>query len=104
MLVQASQDSQLGEMLAIVLMNNSALDANSLDFANLELIRAPDVRALKQKKTASESLCNQSQRRLDMVKSSIVKIRKSLGPLRNLRMPSALSPSRTLCPTRPSSS
>jgi hypothetical protein len=36
---QASQDSQLGEMLAIVLITNSTLDANILASAKLELIR-----------------------------------------------------------------
>jgi hypothetical protein len=51
---QASQDSQLGEMLAIVLINNSTLDANTLASANLELIRAAEVRALDQNKTVIE--------------------------------------------------
>jgi hypothetical protein len=41
---QASQDSQLDEMLAIVLINNSTLDA--LASAKLELISAAEVRAL----------------------------------------------------------
>jgi hypothetical protein len=33
---QVSQDYQLGEMLEIVLINNSTLDANTLAFAKLE--------------------------------------------------------------------
>jgi hypothetical protein len=43
---QASQDSQMGEMLAIVLINNSTLDANTLASAKLELIRAAVVLSL----------------------------------------------------------
>jgi hypothetical protein len=43
---QASQDSQLGEMLAIVLINNSTLDSNTSASAKLELIRAAEVRSL----------------------------------------------------------
>jgi hypothetical protein len=52
---QASQDSQLGQMLAIVLINNNTLDANSLASATLELIRAAEVCALDQNKTVCES-------------------------------------------------
>jgi hypothetical protein len=50
---QASQDSQLGEMLAIVPSNNSTLDANTLASAKLELICAVEVRALDQNKIFS---------------------------------------------------
>jgi hypothetical protein len=73
---QASQDSQLGEMLAIVLINNSTLDANTLASAQLELIRAAEVRALDQNKTVSESPFNHSRRRSEMIKPSIFKIQK----------------------------
>jgi hypothetical protein len=73
---QASQDSQLGEMLAIVLINNDTLDANTLASAKLELIRAAEVRALDQNKTVSESPNNHSRRRSEMMKPSIVKMRK----------------------------
>jgi hypothetical protein len=55
---QTSQDSQLGEMLEIVPINHSTLDANTLDFAKLELIRAAGVRALDRNKTVSESPCS----------------------------------------------
>jgi hypothetical protein len=50
---QELQDSQLGEILAIVLINNRTLDANTLASAKLELIRAAEVRALDQNKTAA---------------------------------------------------
>jgi hypothetical protein len=50
---QASLDFQLGEMLSIVLINNSTLDANRLAFAKLELIRAVEVRALDQNKLSA---------------------------------------------------
>jgi hypothetical protein len=73
---QASQDSQLGEILAFVLINNSTLDANTLAFAKLELICAAEVRALDQNKAVSESPFNHSQRRSEMMKPSFVKIRK----------------------------
>jgi hypothetical protein len=73
---QASQDSQLGEMLAIVFINNSTLDANTLAFAKLELIRAAEVRSLDQNKAVSESPFIYSRRRSEMKKPSIVKIRK----------------------------
>jgi hypothetical protein len=73
---QASQDSQLGEMLAIVLINNSTLDANTLAFVKLELIRAAEVRALDQNKAVSESPFNHSRRRSEMMKPSIVKMQK----------------------------
>jgi hypothetical protein len=62
---QPSQDSQLGEMLAIVLINNSTLDANALASAKLELIRAAEVRSLDQNKAVSESPFNHSRRRSD---------------------------------------
>jgi hypothetical protein len=71
---QASQDSQLGEMLAITVINNSTLDANSLASAKLELIRAAEVRALVQNKTVSEFPFNHSQRRSETMRPSIVKI------------------------------
>jgi hypothetical protein len=58
---QASQDSQLGKMLAIVLIKNSTLDVNTLASAKLELIRAAEVRALDQNKTVSESPSNHSR-------------------------------------------
>jgi hypothetical protein len=51
---EASQDSQLGETLSIVLIYNSTLDANTVASAKLELIRAAEVRALDQNKTVSE--------------------------------------------------
>jgi hypothetical protein len=73
---QASQDSQLGEMLAIVLINNSTLDANTFSSAKLELIRAAEVRALDQNKAVSESPFNHSRRRSEMMKPSTVMIRK----------------------------
>jgi hypothetical protein len=57
---QASQDSQLGEMLAIVPINNSTLDANTLASGNLELIRDAEVSSLDQNKTVSESPFNHS--------------------------------------------
>jgi hypothetical protein len=69
----ASQNSQLDEMLAIVLINNSTLDASTLASAKLELIRAVEVRALDQNKTVSESPFNHSRRRSETMKSSIVK-------------------------------
>jgi hypothetical protein len=47
-------------MLAIVLINNSTLDANTLASAKLELIRDAEVRALDQNKTVSESPFNHS--------------------------------------------
>jgi hypothetical protein len=72
---QASQDSQRGEMLEIVLINNSTLDASTLVFAKLELISAA-VRALDQNKAVSESPFNHPRRRSEMIKPSIVKIRK----------------------------
>jgi hypothetical protein len=59
--VQASKDYQLDEMLEIVLISSSTLDANTLAFDKLELIRAAEVRVLEQNKTASESPCNKSQ-------------------------------------------
>jgi hypothetical protein len=71
-----TQDSQLGEMLAIVLINNSTLDANTLASAKLELIRAAEVRALDQNKTVSESSFNHSRRHSETMKLSIIKIRK----------------------------
>jgi hypothetical protein len=71
-----TQDSQLGEMLAIVLINNSTLDANTLASAKLELIRAAEVRALDQNKTVSEYPFNHSRRHSETMKSSIIKIRK----------------------------
>jgi hypothetical protein len=64
---QASQDSQLGDMLAIVLINNSTLDANTLASAKLELIRAAEVRSLDQNKAVSESPFNHSRRRSEMM-------------------------------------
>jgi hypothetical protein len=70
------QDSQLCEMLAIVLINNSTLDANILTSAKLELICAAEDRALDQNKTVSEPPINHSRRRSEMMKPSIVKIRK----------------------------
>jgi hypothetical protein len=63
-------------MLAIVLINNSTLDANTLASAKLELIRAAEVRALDQNKAVSESPFNHSRQRSEMMKPSIVKIRK----------------------------
>jgi hypothetical protein len=45
---QASQYSHLSEMLAIVLIINSTLDANTLASAKLELIRAAEASALEQ--------------------------------------------------------
>jgi hypothetical protein len=63
-------------MLAIVLINNSTLDANTLAFAKLEMIRAAEVRAFDQNKTVGESPLNYSRRRSEMMKSSIVKTRK----------------------------
>jgi hypothetical protein len=72
---QASKDSQQGEMLAIVFINNSTLDANTLASPKLELIRAAEVRGLDQN-TVSESPFNHSRRRSEMMKPSIVKIRK----------------------------
>jgi hypothetical protein len=44
---QASQDFQQREMLAIVLINNSTLDSNTLASAKLEMIRAAEIRALE---------------------------------------------------------
>jgi hypothetical protein len=73
---QASQDSHLGEILAIVLINNSTLDANTFASAKLELIRAAEVRALDQNKTVSESPFKHSRRRSEIMKPSNVKIRK----------------------------
>jgi hypothetical protein len=73
---QTSQDSQLGEMLAIVLISNSTLEANTLASAKLELIRTAEVRALEQNKTVSESPFNHSRRRSETMKPSIFKIRK----------------------------
>jgi hypothetical protein len=58
MQVQASQDSQLGEMI-----NNSSFDANTLASAKLELISTAEVRALDQSKAVSESPFNHSRRR-----------------------------------------
>jgi hypothetical protein len=75
MLAQASQDYQLGEMLAIVLINNSTLDANTLASAKLELIRTSEACALDQIKTVSESPFN-SRQRSEMMKPSIIKIKK----------------------------
>jgi hypothetical protein len=43
---QASKDSNLDEMLAIVLINNSTFDANTIASTKLELIRAAEVCAL----------------------------------------------------------
>jgi hypothetical protein len=63
-------------MLAIVLINNSTLDANTLASAKLELISAAEVRALDLNKAVSESAFNHSRRRTEMMKPSIVKIRK----------------------------
>jgi hypothetical protein len=65
-------------MLAIVLINNSTLDANTLASAKLELIRAAEVRSLDQNEAVSESPFNHSRRRSEMMKPSIVKIRKVL--------------------------
>jgi hypothetical protein len=48
-------------MLAIMLINNSTLDANTLAPAKLELIRAAEVRALEQNKTVSGSPFNHSR-------------------------------------------
>jgi hypothetical protein len=73
---QASQDSQLGEMLSIMLINNSLLDANTVASAKLELIRAAEFRALDQNKTVSESPFNHSRRRSETMKPSSVKIRR----------------------------
>jgi hypothetical protein len=42
-------------MLAIVLINNSTLDANTLASAKLELIHAAEFCALDQNKAVSES-------------------------------------------------
>jgi hypothetical protein len=81
---QASQDFQLGEVPAIVLINNSTLDANKLASAKLELIRFAEVRALDQNKTVSESPFNHSRRRSEMIKLSIVKKGNSQSSLRNL--------------------
>jgi hypothetical protein len=52
---QTSQDSQLGEMLEIVLINNSTLDTNTLASAKIELIRTAEVRALYQNKSVCKS-------------------------------------------------
>jgi hypothetical protein len=76
MQTQAPQDSQLGEILAIVLINNSTLDANTLASAKLVLIRAAELRALDQNKTVSESSFSHSRRRSETMKPSIVKIPK----------------------------
>jgi hypothetical protein len=73
---QASQDSQKGEILAIVPINYSTLDANTLASAKLDLIRAAEVRSLDQNKAVSESPMNHSRRRSEMKKPSIVKTRK----------------------------
>jgi hypothetical protein len=73
---QASQDFQVEEMMAIMPINNSTLDANTLDSAKLELIRAAEVRSLDQNKAVSESPFDYPRRRSEMMKSSIVKIRK----------------------------
>jgi hypothetical protein len=50
---QASQDSQLSEMLAVMLINSSTLDANTFASAKLELIRAANFLALAQDKNVS---------------------------------------------------
>jgi hypothetical protein len=81
---QASQDSQLGEMLTFVLINNSALDANTLASAELDLIRAAEVRALDQNKAVSESPFNHSRRRSEMMKLPSSRYERSPSPLRNL--------------------
>jgi hypothetical protein len=73
---QASQDSQLGEMLAIVHISNSTLDANTLASAKLELIRAAEVRSLDQNKAVSESPFKHSRRRSEIMETFIVKILK----------------------------
>jgi hypothetical protein len=57
---QASQDALLGEMLTIVLVIKSTLDA-TLAFAKLELIRAATTRALEQNETVSESPINKTR-------------------------------------------
>jgi hypothetical protein len=51
---QASQDSQLGGMLAIVLINNSTLNANTLASAKIELI-SPQKFALLTRTRLSEN-------------------------------------------------
>jgi hypothetical protein len=76
MQAQASQDYQLSEMMASVLIINSTLDANTLASAKLELIRSVEFRALDQNKAVSESPFNHSRRRPEMMKPSIVKTRK----------------------------
>jgi hypothetical protein len=48
-------------MLAIVLINNSTLDANTFSSAKLELIRAAEVHSLGQNKAVSESPFNHSR-------------------------------------------
>jgi hypothetical protein len=73
---QASKDFQLGEMLAIVLINNNTLATNTLASAKLELIRAAEARSLDQNKAVSESSFNHSRQRSEMMKPSIIKIRK----------------------------
>jgi hypothetical protein len=71
-----TQDSQLGELLEIVLINNSMLDSNKLASAKLELFRTAKFLALEQNKTDSESPVNLSLRRSETMTPSIVKIRK----------------------------
>jgi hypothetical protein len=60
-------------MLEITIFNNSMIDVNTLPFVKLELIRFADFRALEQSRTSNDSHCNQSQRRLEEMKPSIVK-------------------------------
>jgi hypothetical protein len=76
MYAQASQYFKVGQMLVIVLINNSTLDANRLASAKLEMVCAEEVNALEQNSTVSWSLCNQSQRCLETMKPFIVKIRR----------------------------
>jgi hypothetical protein len=48
MYAQASQYFKVGQMLVIVLINNSTLDANRLASAKLEMVCAEEVNALEQ--------------------------------------------------------
>jgi hypothetical protein len=65
----------MGEMQAIVLINNSTLDTTTLSSTKLKLICAAEVRALDQNKAISESPSNHLRRRSEMMKPSIVKTR-----------------------------
>jgi hypothetical protein len=94
---KAPLDSQLDDMLAIVLINNSTLDPSTLASAKLKLIRAAEVHALEQNKTVSESSFNQSRRRSETMKPIIVKIQtvskffeNSLNAVRSLTRQNSL--------------